>query len=207
VTELTCTEVRDAAAEYALGILEVGERAGVARHLLICDECRSEVEDLTSVGMDLLGLVPDAEPPLGFDRRVLAHVQRPARRPIRVWAASGVAAAVAAAIALVALVPGSSAHHQVVLAALTSHGRAIGSVYTEGRPPWLEMTVHDSGVSGPVTCELIGAGGRLVRLGSFDLVNGSGYWAAPLGQSGMRGYLGLELVSSSTVIATATFTS
>ena len=205
MSELTCTQVCDDAAEYALGILPSDERGAVARHLLGCEACRSEVHGLTEVGMDLLGLVPDAEPPLGFDRRVLAHAVPPRRRSVKTWVASSVAAAAAAAAVLVSVLHGSSAHPRQVLATLTSDGRSVGSVYTEGHPQWLEMTVNDPGTSGPVTCYVVTPGGQLVRLGTFDLVNGKGYWGAPLDQAGSGTVKGVELVAAGHVIATATF--
>ena len=206
MNELTCTQVRDAAAEYALGILPPAEQAEVARHLLTCDECRAEVQDLAEVGTDLLGLVPDAEPPLGFDRRVLAHVQRPRRRrSVMTWATSGVVAAAAAAAVLVAVFHGSSPHHHEVVATLVSDGRSVGSVYTAGHPLWLEMDVKDPGVSGPVRCYVVKPGGQLVWLGSFDLVDGGGDWGAPLGQIGT--VRGVQLEAGGRVIATATFNS
>ena len=94
-----------------------------------------------------------------------------------------------------------------MLAAITSDGRPIGSVYTDGHPQWLEMTVNDPGMSGPVTCYVIAPGGQLVRLGTFDLVNGKGYWGAPLGQAGSGTLKGVELVAAGHVIGTATFAS
>lgn len=207
MTELDCTQVHDAAAEYALGILPAHERSGVARHLLGCEACRTEVQELTEVGLDLLGLVPDAEPPLGFERRVLARVQRPRRRAVKTWVASGVAAAAAAAAVLVSVLHGSSPHADHLLAKLVSDGRPIGSVYSEGHPVWLEMKVNDPGMSGPVTCYVIKSGGTLVRFGAFDLVNGKGYWGAPLEHAGSGTLKGVQLMAAGRVFATATFTS
>lgn len=205
MTELTCTQVHDAAAEYALGILPVSERADVARHLFTCEECRTEVDELTEVGTDLLGLVPDAGPPLGFDRRVLAQIQRPPRRAARIWVGSGAAAAAAAAAVLLTVFHGSSPHPQQVTATLVSDGRPIGTVHTESHPQWLEMTVDDPGMSGPVACYVIDRGGHLVWLGAFDLVNGRGSWGAPLGQIGTVS--GVQLEADGHVIGGATFRS
>ncbi len=213
MSELTCTGVREAAAEYALGILPPDERGPVAAHLLRCDECRAEVEEITRLGEDLLELIPAAEPPLGFDRKVLAVAApqksgpAPARRR---WFAGGAAALVAAA-AVVALVFGVVAadgrSHRVPeqSAPLVAAGRVIGTVYTEGNPRWLSMKVEGAGLSGTVTCDLVEADGAVIRLGSFDLVAGSGSWAAPE-PAGTGSVIGARLVSADgRVLAVATF--
>jgi hypothetical protein len=75
---LTCVETREAAAEFALGILDPAHRDEVARHLCRCHDCRVEVAGLTEVALRLLDVLPGTEPPLGFDRAVLFRV-RPGR--------------------------------------------------------------------------------------------------------------------------------
>jgi len=202
---LACSDVCDAAPEFALGILPPEERAAIARHLLTCRECRREVEELSAVGDDLLGLIPDAEPPVGFERKVLATMGPRRRRPGPIWAAAGVAAAAAVAAILATTLPGSTSHPHELTARLLSDGRVIGSVYTEGHPPWLWMTVHDSGTSGSVTCELLSPGGTSLRLGTFDLVDGSGSWAAP--EPAGRFAEAQLVAADGTVIGTATFPS
>lgn len=207
MNDVTCEEVRDAAAEFALGILPGDERAPLAAHLLRCQECRREVEELGRVGDDLLDLIPDAEPPLGFDRRVLATVQPRRFRTPRRWIAAGAAGVVAAAglAAGLVLADGGSDHPHELTATLVAAGHPIGSVYTEGRPPWIWMTVNHAPLSGHVTCDLVEADQTVVPLGSFDLVNGSGSWAAPE-PAGTARVVGARLVSASgQVIAVARF--
>ncbi|MFE7514442.1 anti-sigma factor family protein [Streptomyces sp. NPDC057540] len=112
---MDCERLREEGAELALGILPARERAEAVAHLDGCPECRSYVERLTAVGDGLLGLLPGAEPPVGFESRVVRamapgavspapparHAAAPAaaRRRIRVRrfriAAAGVAAALA----------------------------------------------------------------------------------------------------------------
>jgi len=75
MTNLTCAMARDAAAEYALDILEPEERSALAAHLVRCPACRAEVDAMSDVATRLIELVPGTEPPLGFDRRVLARVR------------------------------------------------------------------------------------------------------------------------------------
>jgi hypothetical protein len=60
-------------------------------------------------------------------------------------------------------------------------------------------------VSGTVSCQLIGRDGSLETLGRFDLVHGSGSWAAP-DPEGLPGYRTARLVDrTGRVIATATW--
>lgn len=204
MTEVTCVEARDAAAEFALGILPSDERSRIAAHILRCRDCRAEVEELSAIGEELLELIPAAEPPVAFDRRVLAAVQ-PRRGRRGLMAAAGAAAAAAAAVVGLLLSQGGASATHSNLATLTADGHAIGSVYTEGHPAWVSMMVHDAGLSGRVTCDLIESNGSVVNLGSFDLVAGSGQWAAPE-PSGIGHIAGAQLVAADGhVVATAAF--
>lgn len=209
-----CEEVRSSAPEYALGLLPLDERVELAGHLASCAECRREVTDMVELAEDLAELIPSAEPPLGFDRQVLAAVEAAdppskvrTRRPVRTrWAvaAAAVAAATVAFIAGVAADSGDSGHHDMN-AALVSSGHVIGSAYTEGRPLWVWMNVQSASVSGPVTCELIEKDGQLVAVGTFDLVKGSGSWAAPV-PAGATSITGALLVSAGGgIVGSATF--
>jgi hypothetical protein len=214
----TCSEVRDAAAEFALDILRPHERSLIAAHLLRCPECRAEVDAMSAVGDRLLELVPGTEPPLGFDERVLARLHsdaRPHRRFVnrrapRLFAAM---AAVAAAVVLVVSLSlgwfsgGTAAHSPrgVLTADFTQNGHEVGEVSAYPAPAWVDMTV--SGVRGAekVTCELLHTNGHVTTVGSFDLVDGSGRWGAP-DPGGVAGISGARLVDDhGHVIATATF--
>ncbi|MGH9193505.1 MAG: zf-HC2 domain-containing protein [Acidimicrobiales bacterium] len=127
MTPLRCSELRDVAPDVALGILTGEERAHALAHLEGCAACRAEVASLAGVADELLLTGPEATPPEGFDRRVLArltkvraaeapsaarsggpaHLHRRARRrrPDRRRLAVGAAlAAAAAAVVLVAAV-------------------------------------------------------------------------------------------------------
>ena len=204
MTDVTCVEAKEAAAEYSLGILPPEARARVAAHILRCRECRDEVEELSRIGEDLLELIPAAEPPLGFDRRVLASVQPPKRRRGLVAAAGGAAAAATAVVGLLLSQGGASTPHEH-LGTLTADGHSIGSVYTEGHPAWVSMMVRNASTSGRVTCELIRSNGTVDSLGSFDLVHGSGSWAAPE-PPGIGSIAGVRLVAADGhVVATAAF--
>ena len=180
MTELTCEQARDLAPEYGLGILEPDERAAMAAHVLRCPECPRETEEFARLGDDLMEVIPAAEPPPGFDGRVLASLQAPRRRlRKRVLATGGGALAAAAATATVLVLTSNGHHQQNIRADLVASGRPVGSFYTDGKPTYLWMTVDRLGASGTVSCQIVEADGKLVTLGSFDVVNGSGSWATP----------------------------
>jgi hypothetical protein len=234
VTELTCVQVREEAAEFALDILEPEARSLLAAHLLRCQACREEVDAMCGVATRLIELVPGTEPPLGFDRRVLARVRdippasrsvwpfrhhvglgggrRSSRRNRLIAAATAIAAAAALIFGSVGWLMGRSDHptpDKLILAAeFEQGGHDLGEVYAyRGTPPWLNMTVHDVRGDQKVTCELLGKDGSRTLLGSFDLVNGSGSWGAP-DRWGLTGISGARLVGShGQVIATAIFRS
>jgi Putative zinc-finger len=74
VTPLRCSQLRDVAPEVALGLLTGEERAVALAHLEGCAACRAEVAALAGVADELLLTGPEAMPPDGFDRRVLARL-------------------------------------------------------------------------------------------------------------------------------------
>jgi hypothetical protein len=74
LNDMTCAELADVAAELALGVLTGRERAAAIAHLDKCDECREYVRQLMATGEQLLELLPTAEPPAGFETRVLERI-------------------------------------------------------------------------------------------------------------------------------------
>lgn len=74
LNEMGCEEFAAVAAELALGVLTGRERAEALAHLDGCDACRAEVRQLTLTAEELLGLLPAAEPPPGFESRVMARI-------------------------------------------------------------------------------------------------------------------------------------
>lgn len=69
--EMTCAELANVAAELALGVLTGRERAEAVAHLDRCEDCREGVRQLMATGEGLLALLPEREPPVGFETRVL----------------------------------------------------------------------------------------------------------------------------------------
>jgi hypothetical protein len=74
LNDMACAELADVAAELALGVLTGRERAMAVAHLGGCDACREDVRQLMATGEHLLELLPPAEPPAGFETRVLERL-------------------------------------------------------------------------------------------------------------------------------------
>ncbi len=95
-----CDEIRAAAAELALGVLDGEERARVLAHVRGCPACRAHIDELAVVAQEILTAAPVHEPPPGFESRVLDALQparpRPARRRRRLLAAIAASALLAA---------------------------------------------------------------------------------------------------------------
>jgi hypothetical protein len=76
--EMDCAGLAGVAAELALGVLTGRERAQAIAHLDWCNTCREDVRHLMATSEGLLTLLPAAEPPAGFETRVLDRLGLPA---------------------------------------------------------------------------------------------------------------------------------
>jgi hypothetical protein len=134
--------------------LAVGELTGRARsdaltHLLSCRTCREQVEDLTRVSEDLLLAAPEAEPPAGFESRVLERLTpaTPSSRR-RFRSAIVVVAAVAAVVALAvagvvgSLVTSRGSSELTEAPMVTPAGIEVGSAWHyDGDSSWVFISV------------------------------------------------------------------
>src|SRR5215467_10002285 len=75
--EMGCDQVRDLAADLAIGIADGQQRDAALRHAATCPGCRRLVAELSSVVDDLLLLAPSHEPPPGFTAATLARIFPP----------------------------------------------------------------------------------------------------------------------------------
>jgi hypothetical protein len=144
MTRMDCPQLAEAAPELALGILPGDERAAALAHLDDCPGCQQHVSSLAGLTDELLLLAPRAEPPAGFERRVLASLgNRPTdvrslaakRRRTR---ASVAALALAACIAVALLVRwnGTSAPPTLAAAPMrTDSGAVVGQVFVHRQRP------------------------------------------------------------------------
>jgi predicted anti-sigma-YlaC factor YlaD len=186
---MTCAEIRELTPELALGALSGQERDDALRHIDACDGCRAELEAFARVGDELLRVAPPAEPPSGFEERVLAQMRpAPAKSP-RTWMLA--AAAIVALIVGAASVFVAGAHdrdqareYRVALGTLhgtslhtaalrDASGRVLGeAVAYDGHPSWVFVAVERGGATGNMTIRLVGASSRAVD--GLHLVNGRG---------------------------------
>ena len=173
---MSCTDVHELAGEAALGLVTGAERAALLAHLDTCDDCRELVHELSTVADELVVLSPEAEPPSGFEQRVVQRlrVDRPRRWPVAVGA-------VAASLLLVLGFAigrtgghGSSAVRELTMR--TPSGREVGEAYLhDGTPSWVFVTVP-GWTDGTDTYEL-----RVERQdGVTTDVDGGGSWGVVL---------------------------
>jgi hypothetical protein len=81
MSTMSCTEFGNVADELALGILYGEERAAALAHVESCRACRRELTLLTDAADEIRLLVPEAEPPAGFEQRVVARIAAAAAEP------------------------------------------------------------------------------------------------------------------------------
>jgi hypothetical protein len=186
MTELDCAKVRDVAAELALGVLPARDRARAVLHLQDCPACQQHIRELTAVGDRLVALVPGAEPPVGFEQRVLERVGLAGRDHRRQWRWRWLAAALAAVVVVVGFslmnwAPRRGTVEEVTSAPVSIGNATVGKVfaYTDHRP-WMYVEVHQLPTSGSMACQLRLADGTVFTAGSFLVSGGAGLWAGPV---------------------------
>ncbi|MHB8464639.1 MAG: anti-sigma factor family protein [Acidimicrobiales bacterium] len=186
---MSCAEFADLAAELALGTLPGDRRAAALLHADSCPSCRALLQGLSLTSDALLQLAPTAEPPLGFEDRVLATIRagvRPARRSRWRIATVGAAAAIAIGFGVGRMTNGGteptvSAPRGISVATLVSGNQWRGEmVVGPGHPAWLFVNVNDLGPISKVGCQVTLADGRTVSVGTFPLDHGYGGWTVAL---------------------------
>jgi anti-sigma factor RsiW len=143
VNRLDCAQLIDLAPELAAGNLCGEERAAAIAHLATCTSCQQEVTALTTVTDRLLLLAPPAEPPNGFEQRVLAAIpteldrrRRPRRRAWAMLAAAAAALVLAFSAGALLLGPDSSDRPAFAAAEMrTSAGDVVGQVVFHSDDP------------------------------------------------------------------------
>ena len=188
---MTCAEVRELAPELALGVLSGQELGDVLHHIDSCAACRAELESFTRSADALLHLMPPAEPPSGFEDRVLERIA-PAARPRRRLAAVAAVAVVAAGIAAGSVYAAGSRDrglaHEYSQALDTLHGSSLHTgalrdasgavegqvVLYDGSPSWMFIAVERGHGAGDVVIRLTDANGATQSVRGLHLTAGRG---------------------------------
>lgn len=197
----SCRDVRALVPELALGVATGEERARALEHLAGCLGCRRELDELTEVADALLLAGPRAEPPVGFESRVVDRVTGGgAAAPRRRWRRAGAwlaAAALGAAVAVGAVFLATGEQREFAesyrralaqaegsyfggLPLLTRDGTQAGHVFGyEGSPPWVVVIVTGA-PSGTYDAQIETLEGKTVPLGSFQVAEGRGSFGTTL---------------------------
>jgi hypothetical protein len=186
VSALSCAEVRELAPELALGILSGAERAEVLLHVNGCARCQAHVAELTEAADVIPQLAPEAEPPAGFESRVLRRLDERERRTRRRWIAAAVAVAAAAIIVSVTVVRVIESNDTLVTNRTASAPVAVameGGVVPVAAG-WAFVNDHHGvavsvnyGIpSGKYAVRVTPTGGASASIGTMEVVDGRGTW-------------------------------
>lgn len=184
---MTCAELEALAAELALGTISGAERAGALDHLAGCAACRQLVEELAGVADRMLLLAPVAEPPPGFESKVLARMGvaapvrelRPPRRRRLLVGIAAVALVAAMSTAGATWLARDSERPVEVRTALAAdnEGRwTCRAVVYGAKPTWLVVSLDRmDGSNNSYSVEALRAGSSSpVPVGSLTLEQGHG---------------------------------
>ena len=203
--ELTCQQCAQLAVEAALDILPCHQRADVLAHLDRCTSCQDTVCALTNTADRLVELLPPAQPPAGFEQRVINALTPAPPRIRRRWLpatagllvltlATGGWLVSRATHALTpthpntqAVIDAQAGERTVLYAPLTtaehhSAEQQIGQAYLyPDNPSWIYLSLDTPSTTAndTIKCEIIRADGSTVPIGTFPVTHGRGTWAGP----------------------------
>jgi len=203
-----CGECESWGAELALGLLTGPDRATGLAHLAACPSCREQVDELARVADRLLLLAPEAEPPAGFESKVLAAVGSAAategvtagggtrsgrsrgragggRRRAGLIGALVVAAAVGGGAVGAVLRSPAADHEPTPLRtglAVSASGRVSCRVVVSGTRPASVLVSLDGypGADADVTVEMTTVTGEVIPLGPVHVTGGHGLLVSTL---------------------------
>lgn len=198
-----CGDVRDVAPEFALCVLDGEQRSEVLLHLDHCAACQRLVGELSETADSLVLLAPEAEPPAGFERRVLAAMDDSARR--RRWRTAKLVAITAAAAVIISVVtvrvvdearnPSTSVAAPTVgtVQMVGADGQQVGSVdvVADGTLASLNVSVVYALPDDTYRVVLKPEGSTRQGLGTIQVVNNRGTWS---GTARVEGAAKLALV-------------
>ncbi|GAA1835184.1 hypothetical protein GCM10009836_11920 [Pseudonocardia ailaonensis] len=185
-----CEGCRELAPELALGLVTGSERAAAHAHLQQCAECREHVAELAGIHDRLRDLIPPAEPPVGFEQRVLNRIGTP-RAPAPRGSWWGRLAIAAAAVAVVfggGWAAGSATSGRPVPAAvaapLVAGDRHVGDVVVARDRPAFVSLYLDVPSAGRLSCTFLRKDGSVAGETWYDADRGTSWWGVALPAGG-----------------------
>jgi hypothetical protein len=206
---------RDLLVGQALGILDGRDRSAIIAHLDGCDQCSAELIELSSAADALTLVTPDAEPPVGFETRVMSRIDdvtaptttRARHRVPLAIAAAAVALALGVGSVIGALAHGTSTATTSALSArLVSGQKVVGAVYAySGSPGWMVVAVQPTRSATRLECVVMTSHGDR-SVGDFVVSGTLSSWsvALPVPLREVRG-VRLTTASGSTIATTSSF--
>jgi anti-sigma factor RsiW len=180
-----CASVREVSPDLALGLLDGEARAEALEHVHRCPSCQAMVGELSEIADLLLELAPEADPPAGFERRVLGGTRRD-RRARRRWIATVAAVAAAAVIGAIAVVrivdagrtPGEAATAALQTAPMRdANGLRVGRVVTTPDTPARAVVTVDYAIpDGDYELVVRTGSGSSDTVGAMTVRDGHGAW-------------------------------
>ena len=201
---LDCPEVREQLPEFVLGVLDGDARADVVAHIDACAACRTQVTELSETADAVLLLAPEAEPPPGFERRVITRLFEDC--PTHRWRTAKIMALVAAAAVIVSVVTvrvidsvrsGGAVAAVETVPMVGQDGTTVGQVdvVDNDRSVGLALTVNYALADGAYRVVLAPESTPREVLGTITVADGRGAWAGIATTTG--GPTDLELVDDS----------
>lgn len=180
-----CGRFRELAPEMALGLLTGHERGEALAHLQACSACGQHTAALGSVHDRLRALIPPAEPPVGFEQRVLERLGIPRERRAA-WTLRWIRLAAAAAVVVAAFAggwaagtanrPTAPAFAPAVASPLVAGSRHVGDVVVSRAHPDFLSVYLNVARPGRLTCELLRTDGTVAATETYESAGGTGWW-------------------------------
>jgi anti-sigma factor RsiW len=164
--------------ELVLGTLDGARRGTVLAHVAACGECRAEVESLARVTDALWLVVPEAEPPAGFEARAARLVPRRARA----WPRRVLYAAAALLLVAAGFVAGRGSPTSREAGEMRDGARRVVgyAVVAGGDRPYVYVTVEGWGESGDYVVEVVDRDGAHTAVTPVHIAAGRGAAGGPL---------------------------
>lgn len=201
----SCADFDAAVDELAVGSVGEPARSDLLAHAASCPSCAVPLRELVAVVDRLLLLAPPAEPPPGFETKVLAALRARHRRwPLVVGAAAAVLALVVGALLVVAR-PGEATRRSAPI--VGAGGRVVGDVVIVAEPrPHVLVSVEDPRPGpGVRSCELVLPDGERVVVGSWGYEEiDTGVWAVAV-DARVLDAVSMRITDGDRVVATGRF--